>query len=323
MHFHSRFARLAAGSVVPIVLGALGACDRAPAAGPSTTSRASSGAESHRAPQRVVPTNTAAAEFLATLLGARGPGIVVAMPEQVDAYACFDFHAGAWASVARFPRYAAESLIVQKPDLVITSSWQSAETTSVLRSQGIDVLVLESAEGRGYDGVRASLEILGKRLGLEAEAQRAIAGLDARVAKLRDTAGPRSNLRAIVYSNDGTGGWTAGAGTTADAFIRLAGLRSAAAEGGWKGHASLDFEKLIGLDPDVVVAGAPARDEGGSPTKSVLEGAPQLARVAAVRNRRIVVLPTALLTTDSPFLVDAAERLAAEVDALLARPAPR
>jgi ABC-type Fe3+-hydroxamate transport system substrate-binding protein len=79
----------------------------------------------------------------------------------------------------------------------------------------------------------------------------------------------------------------------------------------------LELEKLIAIDPDVIVVGAPARDEAGSATKNVLEKTAALAGLSAVKKKRIAVLPAALLSTDSPRLVDAAERLAKEVDALI------
>ena len=312
---HARRAHVSVALAASVLLVA---CHRSsnPPPSPGSAGRGELGSAPLR---RIVPANAAAAEFLAALLGDRGPERVVALPEQVDGYSCFDFEKGAWAVLPRFPRYTAEALIVLEPDLVLTHAWQSAETTSVLRSRGVMVIVLDSAEGKGIDGIRGSLEMLARRLGVVSEGAEVLAALGAREAKLRETAGTRSKLRALVYSNDGTGGWAAGAATTADAMVRLAGLRDAAAEAGLEGHVPLDFEKLLGLDPDVIVVGEPAEGEGGSPTKSVLESAKELAGLSAVVSRRIVTLPAPLLSVDSPFLMDAAERLAAQVDALLAR----
>jgi ABC-type Fe3+-hydroxamate transport system substrate-binding protein len=97
-------------------------------------------------------------------------------------------------------------------------------------------------------------------------------------------------------------------------MIRLAGLRNAAAESGIEGHSSLDFERLIEIDPDVIVVSRPATGEEGSATREILVSTPALARIAAVREGRIAVLSAALLSADSPRLVDAAEALADEVD---------
>ena len=264
---------------------------------------------------RIVAGNTAAAEFLAFLLGDEGAHRIAALPEQVDAYSSFDFHRAPWSVPERFARYAPEALIALHPDLVVTHEWQSRDATEILRAQGIPTIVLSSA--RSYEDVRGTLASLGRTLGVEPRAKEAIAALDLRVERLRQNPSGKG-LRALEYSNTGTGGMTAGADTTAETMIALAGMRNAAAEAGLKGHVPLDLEKLVSIDPDVIVVGAPARDEVGSPTKNVLERTPALAGLSAVKNGRIAVLPSALLSSDSPCLVEAAERLAAEVDALVA-----
>jgi iron complex transport system substrate-binding protein len=268
------------------------------------------------APRRVVAANAAAAEFIAPLLG---PERIAAIPEQVDAYSSYDFRSHGFERVKRFPRYTAETLIGLHPDLVVTHGWQAAETTTVLREQGTPVLVLHSATS--YADVRATLETCARVLGLVPEGERIAADLDRRVALLRQRAERRSQsriviARALVYYNDGTGGWAAGSGTTADALLGLAGLRNAALDAGLRGHVGVDFEKLLAIDPDVFVVGAQARDETGSATKNVLESARALAGLRAVRERRIAVLSPALLSSDSPGLVDGAEALADALDAM-------
>lgn len=289
-----------------------------PSCGPSAGSAVDPSASTpHSTPQRIVAANTAAAEFLATILGDEGVGRIAALPEQVDAYSNLDFGRPPWSAIARFARYDPEPLITLRPDLVVTHAWQSADTTHILRTQAIPVFVLPSA--RNYEDIRASLAALGKAVGAEDRAARAVATLDERIAKLRAGSKRREGLRVLDYSNDGTGGWTAGLDTTADAMIRLAGMRNASAEASIRGNTRLDSERLLTIDPDLIVVGAPARDETGSPTKGVLEGVAEYASLSAVKNRRIVVLPAALLSSDSPCLVDAAERLASEVDLVLSR----
>lgn len=264
------------------------------------------------APAHVIPANAAAAEFVAPLLG---PERIAALPEQVDAFSSFPFREHGFEKLPRFTRYAAEPLIVLRPDLVVTHAWQAAETTQTLRAQGVPVLVLASAQS--YDDIRRTLALLGRLFDREAESAHIVDDLDRRVARLAASAHERETLRAIVYSNDGTGGWTAGRHTTVDTLIRLAGLRNAAAEAGIQGHVALDFERLIALDPDVIVVSAPAQGEGGSATATVLQSAKELASLTAVARQRIVVLPSSLISADSQLLVDGAERLAVVVDRLI------
>jgi iron complex transport system substrate-binding protein len=272
-------------------------------------------------PRRVIAANTAAAELIAPLLG---PERLAGLPEQVDQYSSFDFKSHGFENVRRFARYAAEPLIALHPDLVVTHAWQAAETTSVLREQGTPVIVLKSAAS--YADIRAAILLCGELLGLEQKSAELLRDLDLRAQKLREhaersaksSASDGGKLRALVYTNDGSGGWAAGADTTADTLLRLAGLSNAAAEAGVKGHSSLDFEKLISIDPDVIVVGAPVRGEGGSATKAVLESAAPLARLRAIQGHHIAVLSGAVLASDSQCIVDGAEELARQVDAMYA-----
>jgi len=283
---------------------ALAGCDRAP-----------TGAQSPSAPTglRIVPTTTAAAELL-TLLA--GPEDLLALPEQVDSWSAQDFKQGGYEKLARFPRYLAEPLLVLHPGLVVNHDWQAAETTKILRDSGIPVLTLHS--GTSYSELCSSLATLGTVLGREARAQTALAALDARVAALAQHRAQFEHVRALVYTNDGAGGLASGAHTTADTTLALAGLENAAA--GLDGHAALSFEQLLGLDPDLIVTGARARGEQGSTTRSLIEAAPALAGLRARREQRFVVLSAELLSSDSQYLVDAAEKLQAEAARVLALP---
>ncbi|MFN0242142.1 MAG: ABC transporter substrate-binding protein [Planctomycetota bacterium] len=264
-----------------------------------------------RSSARLLPTTAAAAEFLALLVPAER---IVALPEQVDDFSSMDFRRDGFEKLPRFARYVAEPLIALRPDLVITHAWQAAETTHVLRQSGLDVLVLDSASS--YDDVRATIAKLGERLGVVERARQVSSELDERIARVRVGAAARASWRALVYSNDGSGGWTAGANTTVHALLTMVGVRNAAAEAGLEGHVALDFERVVALAPDVFVVSRPGRGDGDIATIGVLESAGALANLPAIRERRVAVISSALLTADSPTLVDAAELLAREIDRL-------
>jgi iron complex transport system substrate-binding protein len=237
------------------------------------------------------------------------------LPEQIDDYSVFDARHGGYEKVQRFPRYVAESILTLQPDLVVTHTWQSSDTTNVLRSQGIEVLVLDSAQS--YEDIRETLYEVGGRLDVRQQASEIVNGLDARVEKLREGAALRSGHSALVYSNDGTGGSTAGRRTTADTMIHLSGLTNAAAQADIEGHVPLDFERLITIDPEFLIVASPARGEGGSATKAVVESSAVLSGLKARRPGHIIVIPAALMSADSPPIVDAAELIAREIDRVL------
>jgi iron complex transport system substrate-binding protein len=286
------------------LLLSLSGCDRAQPAGQS---------ELVRTGLRIVPTTTAAAELL-TLLA--GPEDVLALPEQVDTWSAQDFAHGGWEKLPRFARYLAEPLLVLRPGLVVNHDWQAADTTRVLKQSGIRVLTLGS--GTSYADLRASIEKLGQALGREERARKALAALDARVAALAGQRARFAGVRALVYTNDGAGGWASGSNTTADTMLKLAGLANAGQD--LQGHANLGFERLLMIDPDLIVTGAQARGETGSTTRSVIEHTDALASLRARSEQRFVVLPAELLSSDSQHIVDAAEKLQAEAARVLALP---
>jgi ABC-type Fe3+-hydroxamate transport system substrate-binding protein len=120
----------------------------------------------------------------------------------------------------------------------------------------------------------------------------------------------------MTYTNLGAGGWTSGARTTGDVLIALAGLGNAAAKAGLVGDAPADGERLLALAPDVFVVGQPDRSEHAPPSAEFLLAEPALARLEAVRARRIVTLPPALFTSASPELLRGAERLVEQLERL-------
>ena len=108
-------------------------------------------------------------------------------------------------------------------------------------------------------------------------------------------------------------------------MLQLVGLRNAAAEAGREGHATISFEELLRLDPDLILVSRPlqmeegsAGDRGGASERLLLSES-SLAGLRAVRERRIVSLPAWLYATASHEIVSGAEALALSVDELLGR----
>lgn len=292
------------------------ACDRAPAPpGPAAPSTGSTPNEARieTKGEHVVAANTAAAEYLYFILPTAR---VAAVPEQVAAYSSLSFDQAGWQDVQRLARYSADPVLAAHADLVVTHAWQEPETTSLLQKQGVPVLVLPSAGS--WDDLARNLRTLGKVLHCEKAAEKEILRRGDIVDRLAREATKRPKLRALVYSNDGNGGWAAAKDTTADAVLRMTGLRNVAAEAGLTGHAQVDFDRLLVLDPDLLVLVAPSKGQEKSTTLATLEATPAVQGLRALKEKKIVLVPDALLTSDSITMVDAADLLAIRVDDLLA-----
>jgi iron complex transport system substrate-binding protein len=268
------------------------------------------------APQRLVPASSAAVDLLLALVP---PERLAGLPGQA-----LDFSALAdrgpedtdALTRPRFKVYAAEPLLALDPDLVLADGWQLADTTQRLREAGVPVLELRALES--LDDVRATLLLLGSICDEQPRARAVVADLDARVEALARTADRRAGATVLAYSNGGSGGWLAGAGTCADEWIRLAGLRNAAADR--VGHQRCSFEELLVLDPDLIVVSGPSSYDGKGATERLLREEPALAGLRALAGGRIIALPAWLYDTVSQNMVTAAEALARGADAALAAP---
>jgi iron complex transport system substrate-binding protein len=300
------------------LLGLLAGCG--PTAGAARGPQALATAQLDAPPRRILPSTARALEFAAELVG---PERFAGLPEQGFEYAVLGADEAAYAALPRFYAYLAEPVLALAPDVVLGDPWQPGDTSQRLVEAGLPVVVLPETVG-WRDAADVLLEV-GRLIGEPARARQAVERLERRVSALEDGAARRAGLRALAYSNFGSQGFSAGAGTTIDSVLALAGLTNATAEAGRQGHGPIGFEQLLVADPDVIVVSAPlhteaghAGDRGGA-SEAILLSEPSLASLRAVRERRIVSLSPGLYASASHRVVDAAEALAREVDALLAR----
>lgn len=264
-------------------------------------------------PMRILPGTAAALDLLVDLVG---PERIVAVPFTAPEYANAPLAEADWERLTTFRRFEGEDLLPLRPDLVVTHAYQRAEAVRVLRQAGVAVVRLPDVER--YEDLLAQLETLGALVGEEERAAERVRELERRRAALAaDTS--LVGVRALTYLDLGTGGWTSGTGTTGDLLIRLAGLHNAATDAGLAGNVEIDHERLVMLDPDLLIVRSTVEDDDSVPTAELLRANTTLAGLRAVREDRILVLPARLFAAESHYVLDGAELLAARAKAMLAR----
>jgi ABC-type Fe3+-hydroxamate transport system substrate-binding protein len=255
-------------------------------------------------PRRVVPANAGAVDTVTLFVG---PERLAGLPEAAFEFSRLARAPEPWERLPRFAGYDAETLLELAPDLIVADGWQRVETTALLRSSGVPVLVCPLPET--WEDVLASLRVVGAALGSGERAAALEEELAPRLDALRARSRALGDVSALSYSNLGTGGWVAGAGTTADILFELAHVQNAAARHGVRGFEEADFERLVALAPDVIVVGAGRLDPKVAPTADFLRNDRVTRELPAVRAGRIVALPPELFTSSSLELVTGAERL--------------
>ena len=258
-------------------------------------------------PRRVLPAFASAVDFLVDLLPAER---VVALPPTArrwsvlaDSSQAFE----AWSQLDEVPEFTAEVALALAPDLVLVQPWLSASTIATLRSSGLPVLDLPVATT--WEDVRATLSLLATLLDVEPRGRELLAQLNRRERALALRATDSPPLRVLCYSSFGSGATTAGARSTGDQIIALAGLTNVAREAGMVGNPPIDHEQVLALAPDVFLVPVPNEETPGS-SRAILLGEPLLAPLESIRAERMVEIPMHLFTAASHRLLDAAELLA-------------
>ena len=242
------------------------------------------------APTRVVSLNLCTDQLL----------VALAAPNQIAGLGRFsrDPDISAVAGQAKaFPRIGggAETVLLQKPDLVLAGPYDRPVTSGALARQGIPTRIVELWQG--FAKGEADILDLGKALGHPERAEALVAALQAARGRLSGLGHGRTAL-AI-----GRGGYIDGAASITGALIEAAGLRNLAADA--PTGRFMPLEELLLMQPDIVVLA-----EGGEAASD--KGAAFLRHPALrgwMQGRRVVHLPPRLTACPGPALVEALDRL--------------
>lgn len=244
---------------------------------------------------RLVPGCASAVDYL-TYLGVVEE--IVALPQQALKYA----NGLSPQFVARTPRFAvfsAETILTHQPGLVLCDWYQVGDTTAALERHGTRVVPLGVV--KAVEDIARNLERVGQAVGRRREAAAKAEALRAEAAGLAAT-WPVERPTVLPYFDHGTGARTAGRDTIEHLMIELAGGRNAAAELGMSGHGRIAVERVLVRPPRFFLTG-----DGGQ--VAALRASTALASLGAVREDRILALPSRHRNASSPYLLQAARSL--------------
>lgn len=202
------------------------------------------------------------------------------------------------ASVARFRKADLERLVALSPDLVVVSEYTDPDFLYLLERSGLRYHRMEGL--RGLAGNREAILRLGAAVGAAAGAEKLVARYDSVLADLAQRLRGVARPRVLYWAS----GMTAGGDTAIGALIESAGARNVGAEIGVMGIGPVGAERAFVADPDLVLIGVWPGARAG------LVEHPLLSRLRAVREGRIVEMPTELLVTLSQHGADASWYLA-------------
>lgn len=189
----------------------------------------------------------------------------------------------------------AEEVLALAPDLVLAGTYGAGPTVALLRARGVPILQLDLTED--FAAIAAQTRLVAAALGHPERGE----ALLARMADLLAAGAPPDRAprpTAMLYQADG---FTAGAGTLADAVLTAAGFVNVAAAAGLDGYGYLPLERLVAAAPDVLIADPPP-DRAPSLSEALL-GHPALTRLGTATRR--VEVPDGTLGCGGPYTAEA------------------
>ncbi|MBR2672329.1 MAG: ABC transporter substrate-binding protein [Oscillospiraceae bacterium] len=197
-----------------------------------------------------------------------------------------------------------EEVIALEPEVVImTRMAQTEDQVNALEKAGIKVIMTDAQD---IEGVYTAIELIGKVVGRETEAQNTIDYMKSEFDAIKATALDEEKTIYFEVSPLEWGLWTAGNHTFMNEIAEMMGCKNAFADA--EGWAEVSEEQVIAADPDYIVTITMYFGEGQTPEEEIA-ARPGWENIKAVVNGNIIDIQDNSLSRPSPRLVDGARAL--------------
>ena len=238
----------------------------------------------------------------------------LARPEQIVGLSPFARDASrSWAAerAAAFPILSgtAEEILVLKPDLVVSGRYTRRATREFIRARRFRVEEFDVV--RTVAEAKAQILRMAAIVGAGERGRQRAAELDAAMERLK-AAARRQQLRVLPLARRG---WVSGQDSVLTDLLATAGLVNAAGEAGRRSGGFMSLEAIVMLRPDAVLV---SRDDDRAEDQGqALMLHPAIADMFPPERR--IVMPESLTVCGGPMLVEAIDRLAAQIQGLKPR----
>ena len=144
-----------------------------------------------------------------------------------------------------------ESIITLDPDIVFADPYASVELIDTLTDSGI--LVIQTPLNNDISGRKNDVWFMAYITGNLDQAQTLIEDIDNKINILSDITENNNVKKKILTLSWWDSYWTAGTGSTEDSIINLAGAINIASENGIESNTTIDKEKLISMNPEIIL----------------------------------------------------------------------
>jgi iron complex transport system substrate-binding protein len=202
-----------------------------------------------------------------------------------------------------------EKVLAAEPDLIFASR-NTGEVTGRLRTLGMTVVTLDP---QTVDGVLRDIELVGRVTGQEEQASACIEELQQRILAVTEKVenlAERPSVAHVVWYDPIR---VSGRGTFQDEVIRMAGGTNAF--GAVEAWSIVSLEEFITTDPGYILvsSGTGMSRDGYDAIYDYIMNEPRLQGLDAVKNGRVYVVDSDIVSRGSPRIVDALEEVAGDL----------
>jgi len=195
-----------------------------------------------------------------------------------------------------------EAIVALKPELVVGARGPAGRRIDdTLRARGIETFFPPTDS---IDDVFAMIHGLGEKIGRASEADRAVARIQAHLARIDAAAKTIDHPRVLLLFGIQPI-VAAGPKGFGDEILRRAGGSNAVTQG--DAYPQLDIEAVAGMDPDVIVDAAVAEEHGAQRISKTAGG---WSRVRAVREDKVIPLADEVVLRPGPRVDEGVATLA-------------
>ena len=202
--------------------------------------------------------------------------------------------------VGGFSSPSIEKIVSLNPDVVFASSLENNTLLSTLSGYGIPTVVLNPTS---LTGILNDLSLIGKVTGSTGNSSALVANLTQKMTANSISVASHPRVLYLVWYNPIM---SAGADTFEGDIIAHAGGINVAQLANVSGYGTMSKESIVALNPSVIIANSAMNSTAVQQVKSD----PALATVDAVKNGKIYILDSDIISRPGPRAFDALEQIA-------------
>jgi iron complex transport system substrate-binding protein len=202
--------------------------------------------------------------------------------------------------VGGFSSPSIEKIVSLNPDVVFASSLENNTLLSTLSGYGIPAVVLNPTS---LTGILNDLSLIGKVTGSTGNSSALVANLTQKMTANSISVASHPRVLYLVWYDPIM---SAGADTFEGDIIAHAGGINVAQLANVSGYGTMSKESIVALNPSVIIANSAMNSTAVQQVKSD----PALATVDAVKNGKIYILDSDIISRPGPRAFDALEQIA-------------